>query len=460
MTELEAVQASTVFPSDVKARIIARIRSGMSLYDAREAENNEFSNRWHKEQQRKKTPEQRQAESKAFEKQWQSSRKKWIASHRGSWLTRAVQSAGRAVQSLAHAASEATGAIGSALTDVPLIGPGLHGAFDVSVGPFSFAESVVQGERIDKAVFKRLKQDISDVKEVAPYAQTVVSVVPGVGQGVSGALGAGLALAGGQPITQALEAGVKGAIPGGALAEVAFDVGQAALSGRPVEEIGIAALPLSEIQKKAVSKTLKVAKAITSGKNVPKSLVESAEDELPPVAKKALNIGMAMGHAKSLQKVAKKEVKQPGTQEKLAASGIAIEKKNPVFLSIRKTVPPQAVRGYDIGIGLMGHQGVNSDSIATLRETLYPSERVAFDLAVSTHVGTTSVKKPILDSESRGGYYATFGMMGAHPKQKTAMMKILVKHPATRHGAKVAIKRIAHARKGWWIRLKEWVGFA
>ena len=56
-----------------------------------------------------------------------------------------------------------------------------------------------------------------------PYVHSVISLVPGVGSGISAALGAAQALADGRPIDEAIVAGVRTAISGGPMAEMAFD---------------------------------------------------------------------------------------------------------------------------------------------------------------------------------------------------------------------------------------------
>jgi len=72
-------------------------------------------------------------------------------------------------------------------------------------------------------------------------AQTVASFVPGVGTGVAAALGAANALASGRPITDALIEAARSAIPGGALAQAAFDVGVNLAKGRSLSEAALAA---------------------------------------------------------------------------------------------------------------------------------------------------------------------------------------------------------------------------
>ena len=79
------------------------------------------------------------------------------------------------------------------------------------------ADSVVSGERIDRALLGAARNQIAMYKAFAPIAQLGLSFIPGVGQGVSAAIGAGLALADGRPITDAMLEAVKSAMPGGPL---------------------------------------------------------------------------------------------------------------------------------------------------------------------------------------------------------------------------------------------------
>lgn len=210
----------------------------------------------------------------------------------------------KAVKSVAKATAGAVGAVGSTLGKVPVVGGGLKGAFTLTVGaPFSVVNAVVQGERIDRVALNHLKSQLAAVKAVAPYAQTVIGFVPGIGTGISGAIGASLALASGQNITDALKAGVRGALPGGPLAAAAFDVGAAAIQGKPLDELALAALPLSDDQKKIVRAGLATAKALAHGERVDATLFNQAQKLLPADAQKALTVGLALSHGQALQAV-------------------------------------------------------------------------------------------------------------------------------------------------------------
>ncbi len=188
------------------------------------------------------------------------------------------------------------------LSKIPLISD-IHAAtLKLHKAPFNALVNVVNGERIDKAALKQFKDQLGAAKTLAPYAQTVVSFVPGIGTGLSAGLGAGLALAEGKPLDAALLAGVRGALPGGALAQAAFDVTTAVMAGKPVEQVAISVLPVSDAAKRALIEGAKVARAVAEGKRVDKALLDTAINLLPEAAGKAAQIGVAVGAGALAQK--------------------------------------------------------------------------------------------------------------------------------------------------------------
>lgn len=146
-----------------------------------------------------------------------------------SFTSNVVKVAGKAVGTVTKPIQSITGAITKEIGKIPIVGGPLHTVFDVTfhvaMGPTNLVTAIASGQRIDHAVLDNLKQQLHDFKQIAPYAQMVISIVPGVGQGVSAMLSAGLALAEGQSITDALKAGLIGAIPGGPLVKAAVTMG-------------------------------------------------------------------------------------------------------------------------------------------------------------------------------------------------------------------------------------------
>lgn len=192
----------------------------------------------------------------------------------------------------------------SAISKIPVIGPLANATASLMTTPLRIAEQLAQGGRIDRVALASLKSTLANVKTIAPYAQAVVSMVPGVGQGVAGAIGAATALASGQSITAAMEAAVKGALPGGPLAQAAFSVASDAMHGKPITQIALNALPLPPAQKNALTSALAMAKDLAAGKNVSHAAMDAAMNQLPTNVRKAVQVGTALGHAKSIQSAA------------------------------------------------------------------------------------------------------------------------------------------------------------
>ena len=96
--------------------------------------------------------------------------------------------------------------------------------------------ATVRGENIVKAAQKAAQAGIGDVRKSLQFAAMVAPFVPGIGTGVAAALGAANALASGQPITEALIAAARTALPGGAIAQVAFDTAMNLAKGKNVGE--------------------------------------------------------------------------------------------------------------------------------------------------------------------------------------------------------------------------------
>ncbi len=77
------------------------------------------------------------------------------------------------------------------------------------------------------------------VSKIAPFAELAISFVPGVGAVVNGAIAAGISLAEGNSITDALLSGTANALPGGPLIKAAFDVGVGIVKGEKVSTIAL-----------------------------------------------------------------------------------------------------------------------------------------------------------------------------------------------------------------------------
>jgi hypothetical protein len=180
-----------------------------------------------------------------------------------------------AASSVARTASKVADAVGK----IPVVGDvaraGL-GAARLAVGPAAIAidagSRLARGENLGDALKGAVRGQIDAVRDVSKLAEMVAPFVPGVGQGVAAALGAANALAAGQPITEAVLAAARSAVPGGRIAQAAFDV----------------------------------AMNMAKGKNIAEAALMAARDQLPggPAARAAFDGALALAQGKRLQDAA------------------------------------------------------------------------------------------------------------------------------------------------------------
>lgn len=221
-----------------------------------------------------------------------------IAHSVGHFASNAIKTAGKAVGTVTKPIQSVTGAVTKVVGKIPVVGGPLHTVFNAgfhaAMGPANMTVAIAEGKRIDKAVVGQIKEQLHDIKQVAPYAQMVMSVVPGVGTGVSAALSAGLALSEGQSVGEALKAGAIGAMPGGPLVKAAVTMGtetiQHVAKGERVNlqslsqtagGIASSALGLPIAAKNALMAGIATTGAIASGKPIDKALTDSAVSALP-----------------------------------------------------------------------------------------------------------------------------------------------------------------------------------
>jgi hypothetical protein len=371
------------------------------------------------------------------------------------FISKAIKSAGKGIGAGIHAAASGVGAVGKLAGKVPVVGGGLHGVFNLTVaGPFQIADGIAKGQRIDKVALGQLKNQVSAIKEVAPYAQMVVQVVPGVGQGLSGAIAGGLALAQGQPITKAISEAVKNALPGGPLAKAAFDVSSSIVAGKPIDQVALAALPLPPAQKKALETAVASAKAIAQGKSVSAAAFDAALKQLPADVQKAVSIGVAVGQGQNLQKIAQANVSVDGVAN-LGKLGASIANANPILKAGGQVLKgATSKQGFAIATGLMNSKGLQPIHVTAIRGKLNSDQKKGFDMALSAHIGLASGAVPKKgDAKAKFGYAVTHGMQGAPANNKTGMMKVIAADPTARAGAVVAVKQIQTKNSAWWRRI-------
>jgi len=387
----------------------------------------------------------------------------------GSFITNAVKAAGTITKPIARTVEKAV----KTVQHVPIVGQ----VFNVATGIHFYegAAAVLSGERIDKAVIGNFKKQINDYRTLAPYAASVVAFVPGVGQGIGSGIAAAAALSEGRPLTEVAVEAIKGAVPGGAIAQAAFSVAQAAIQKKQIDDIAIEALPISSQAKQGVRTALALTKDLASGKRVDKALIARIDDGLKlagPQLQKALNIGLTVGLAQDIQKKIGTQISTPQAKAAFAGIGKAVSRADKI-LSAGKAISknPEFGKGFDLATGILNGKNVNQTMLVATRKSLTPEQKKGFDTASAAHIGRFGIirlgKKPSVKPKTPAeafGYLTTKGLVGADTKQKTTIVGELAKYQESREGAKNAIKDVASERmsgreKSWWDIIKSVFGF-
>lgn len=389
------------------------------------------------------------------------------------WLKKAVKSAGKGLGKVAKTtvkvavapvklAAKSGRTVSKALGKVPVVGGGLKGVFDLTVNaPFQVAGQVASGERVDKVALNALKAHVRSVKATAPYAQTVISVVPAVGPGVNAAIGAGLALASGQPISAALAEGVKSALPGGPLARSVFSATQSVIQGKSVITSALNALPIDTQAKRGLGMAIDVTTRLAKGQRVDKALIAQADKALSMLPKdvtKAFQVSAAVTEAQRLQQIASKAVS--GTAlSKLQAGGNQIIRSSPVLSSASSILRSRASQaGFGVGTAVMATKSPQPFHVAAIRGTLQGQQRAGFDVAVAAHAGmakTHAKTPPNLPPSQRLGFYVTQGI--SNTATAPAIVKVVATNPATKAGADKALVQLSEKPEGIWKKIKVWL---
>jgi hypothetical protein len=361
-----------------------------------------------------------------------------------------IQTAAKAAQTGIQTAAKAAQTATKSLDDVPIVGRPLSLVYGATVtAPLQLANSIARGARLDQAVLGHFEGQLQGLKELAPYVQTVVTFVPGIGQGVGAAIGAGVALAEGRPLSEVVVEGIKGALPGGPIARAAFELGQAALTGQRIDEAtlgraALGALRLSPQQQQVLLQGLGAARDIASGKRVDEIVFSRAQQLLPPEARKALTIGIAVAEGQNLQRAVIDAV-GPQVLAQLQTIGAQVTSKSPVLQAgLRMLRDPAQRSGYTIGAGVVAHQAQPID-LHAVRTKLKPAQRTGFDLAVAAYRGLastgTSAPPPRFGASSRFGYYTTVGTRSVSKQRRPAVAKTIARNRLALQGAITALKQ-------------------
>ena len=216
----------------------------------------------------------------------------------GKWTSNAVSTAGKDIGQATKTAFDTVGRVtADGVKDIGQAGQKLETAFDAAGKAIAkdaqVLESTVKSmEGVVSKAMDGLKTELKIIKDIAPFAQMVISMVPGIGTGISAAIGGCIALAEGQSLADALVAGIKGALPGapvsGAALEAVGKAVDAAASHKPFKwndlandaiSVGGSAIGLPDEAAKALETAITTAAHIATGQNVASALAGAAVSE-------------------------------------------------------------------------------------------------------------------------------------------------------------------------------------
>jgi hypothetical protein len=142
--------------------------------------------------------------------------------------------------------------------------------------------AAARGENVLKAIQQSAQAQIGDLRQSLQFAAMVAPFIPGIGTGVGAALGAANALAAGQPISDALIAAARNAVPGGAIAQVAFDTAVNLAKGKKIGDALLSSARSRLPGGPAAQAAFDAALALAKGRNIQDAAFAAAGRLLPP----------------------------------------------------------------------------------------------------------------------------------------------------------------------------------
>jgi hypothetical protein len=168
------------------------------------------------------------------------------------------------------------------------------------------AVSTARGQNILKAARDAAGAGVGDLRESLRFAAMVAPFVPGLGTGVAAALGAANALASGQPITDALIAAAKNAVPGGAIAQAGFQMAVDVAKGKNIQSATLDTLRSQLPGGPAAQAAFDAGLALAKGQSIQNAAFAAAGRLLPksPYAADALSFVQKVANGENLQRAA------------------------------------------------------------------------------------------------------------------------------------------------------------
>jgi hypothetical protein len=366
--------------------------------------------------------------------------------------------------------------VGKRLSDIPILGKPLQAVCGLAIGPVVLYNNIATGTNVKKAFLDDFHQEIANVSDVAWIAKIVISYIPAIGPGVACAIGVGLALAQGKSIDRALLEGIAGAVPPQPFAEAAImaivDLSMAAANGTRLSDAVInssvntiaIATKMGDAGKAGLKIGLGSVTDICQGDNVIAASTDNILGQLPPNARTAVQVVIALGSAQKVQVVLFNAIQSnPNVLVAIGEEGAKYTAKVPIFKEMVNQIPtavtstanqaaalanksPALVKkGFNYGIGMMRSSGVTNKMLALVRSKLGIDEQAGYDLALAAYSGAVVAPSlpPSISLPAQAGYIATKGAT-LTPLDTRLMITGLVKtEPEMKAGATLAAKQYA-----------------
>jgi hypothetical protein len=418
----------------------------------------------------------------------------------GTFVGSAVRAAGRVAQTGLDSVSKAAKTVGSDIDKVPVVGGALSALYDVVTDPVTLpltaADDVVHGDSVAQTLTDSIHHEIAKYEAAAPYVETVVALIPGVGGMCASCIAVGVGVAEGQPIDQILVEAAAAQIPGGAIVVAGYLAAKTVLQGksRPISwdiiatgaiqamaqqggvtippeamstlkaaakfgsdivngkspaEAGldsiVAGIPTSTDAGKALHAAVQVGLAETKkalqGSRIGDALFTYALSSVPQKesVQKSLTTAIGLVQASNLQ--AAKSQAAPSLLDKLQAVGAS--DTTPVVAAARAALGGQGVKGFDVGHGLMQYQG-DLYQTETLRVALGDTaDQHGFDVALALKIGNVASTVPTGTSSAQAaGMLVASGAQTADSDQKASIHASVSSDPAVAAGVAAVHGRV------------------
>ena len=250
-----------------------------------------------------------------------------------------VRSAGRVVRKVGKTVSKVSKVVGG----IPVLGDIARagvGAARLGLGSTAIALDIgsrlAHGQKLGTALKGAVTGQIDAARSQLKLAEMVAPFVPGIGSGVAAALGAANALAAGKPITEALISAARSSLPGGAVAQAAFDTAVNLARGQSIGDAALGAVRDRLPGGPAARAAFDAATAIAHGRKLQDAAYAAAGRILPPspYAANALSFVKRVSNGQNVQHAALSLAGQRVVQE-TRARGSAPDRELDLDLEVR-----------------------------------------------------------------------------------------------------------------------------